>query len=95
MKCAPVARANGILQKLDRMNLYRIALQKTPFALPVKSAFRYTSGYGMRWGRMHNGTDFAASHGTPIYSTADGVVTFACRIEMLAVWADRHVVDAG
>lgn len=70
-------RANGILEKMDRMNLYRIALQKTPFALPVKSSFRYTSGFGPRWGRMHNGTDFAAGHGTPIYSTADGVVTHA------------------
>ena len=70
-------RANGILQKMDRMNLYRIALQKTPFALPVKSSFRFTSGFGPRWGRMHNGTDFAAAHGTPIYATADGVVTHA------------------
>ncbi|MCP3970500.1 MAG: peptidoglycan DD-metalloendopeptidase family protein [Rhodobacteraceae bacterium] len=70
-------RANGILQKMDRMNLYRIALQKTPFALPVKAAFRYTSGFGPRWGRMHNGTDFAAAYGTPIYSTADGVVIHA------------------
>ncbi len=70
-------RAIGILEKMDRMNLYRIALQKTPFALPVKSSFRYTSGFGPRWGRMHNGTDFAAGHGTPIYSTADGVVTHA------------------
>ncbi len=70
-------RANSILQQLDKMNLYRIALQKTPFALPVKSSFRFTSGFGMRWGRMHNGTDFASSHGTPIYSTADGVVIHA------------------
>ncbi|KPU84187.1 peptidase M23 [Marinosulfonomonas sp. PRT-SC04] len=70
-------RANGILNDLDRLNLYRIAAQKAPFALPIKSAFRYTSGYGMRWGRMHKGTDFAASHGTPIYSTADGVVSSA------------------
>ncbi len=73
-------RANGILEKLDRMNLYRIAAQKTPFALPVKSAFRFTSGFGPRWGRMHEGTDFAAAHGTPIYATADGVVTYAGRM---------------
>ncbi|MGB5559291.1 MAG: M23 family metallopeptidase [Paracoccaceae bacterium] len=70
-------RANGILERMDRMNLYRIAAQKAPFALPLKSAFRYTSGFGQRWGRMHEGTDFAAGYGTPIYATADGVVTHA------------------
>lgn len=70
-------RANEILQGLDKLNLYRIAAQKAPFAVPVKSAFRFTSGFGPRWGRMHNGTDFAASYGTPIYSTADGVVVHA------------------
>lgn len=70
-------RANTILQGLDRLNLYRIAAQKAPFALPVKSAFRYTSPYGPRWGRMHNGSDFAAAYGTPVYATADGVVIHA------------------
>ena len=70
-------RANRILGELDRLNLYRIAAQKAPFALPLKGNFRYTSGFGMRWGRMHKGTDFAAPHGTPIYATADGVVTHA------------------
>lgn len=70
-------RANRILNQMDRLNLYRIAAQKAPFAIPVKNAFRYTSGFGMRWGRMHSGTDFAAPHGTPIYATADGVVTHA------------------
>ena len=70
-------RANGILKDMDSLNLYRIAAQKAPFASPVKSAFRFTSGFGRRWGRMHNGTDFAASHGTPIYATADGVVVHA------------------
>ncbi len=70
-------RANSLLNQMDRLNLYRIAAQKAPFAVPVKSAFRYTSGFGMRWGRMHNGSDFAAPHGTPIYSTADGVITHA------------------
>ena len=70
-------RANNILSELDKLNLYRIAAQKAPFAMPVRGAYRRTSGFGPRWGRMHRGTDFAAAHGSPIYSTADGVVTFA------------------
>lgn len=76
-------RANAILQGLDRMNLYRLAAVKSPFAIPVKNSFRFTSGFGYRndpkgaGTRMHNGTDFAASHGTPIYATADGTVTYA------------------
>ncbi|MCP5038959.1 MAG: peptidoglycan DD-metalloendopeptidase family protein [Rhodobacteraceae bacterium] len=70
-------RANAILNQLDRMNLYRIAAQKIPFGNPVRAAYRFTSGYGMRWGRLHKGADFAAPVGTPIYATADGVVTRA------------------
>lgn len=70
-------RANRILSEMDALNLYRIAAQKAPFASPLKSAFRYTSGFGRRWGRMHKGTDFAAPHGTDIFSTADGVVVHA------------------
>ncbi len=70
-------RANAILEGLDRMNMYRIAVEKTPLALPLKTSFRYTSGFGRRWGRMHEGVDFAGSMGSPIYVTADGVVTNA------------------
>ncbi len=70
-------RANSILNQMDRLNLYRIAAQKAPFATPLKDPFRFTSGFGYRWGRLHAGTDFAAPHGTPIYSTADGVVVHA------------------
>jgi murein DD-endopeptidase MepM/ murein hydrolase activator NlpD len=67
-------RANSILDQMDRINLYRIAAERAPFALPVQDAFRYTSGFGTRWGRLHAGVDFAAPVGTPIYATADGVV---------------------
>jgi murein DD-endopeptidase MepM/ murein hydrolase activator NlpD len=70
-------RANRILGDMDKLNLYRIAAQKAPFATPLKDPFRFTSGFGYRWGRLHAGTDFAAPHGTPIYATADGVVTHA------------------
>jgi len=71
------ARANGILNRMDRINLYRIAAERAPFDIPVKSNYRFTSGFGQRWGRLHAGTDFAGPIGTPIYATADGVVTFA------------------
>lgn len=76
-------RANNILKELDRINLFRIAADKTPVAMPVKSAFRFTSGFGYRRDpkgagtRMHAGVDFAGSTGTPLYATADGVVTHA------------------
>ncbi|PIE09928.1 MAG: peptidase M23 [Rhodobacterales bacterium] len=70
-------RANDILDQMDRINLYRIAAERAPFDIPVKSGYRMTSGFGPRWGRMHNGLDFAAPIGTPIYAPADGVVTFA------------------
>jgi len=70
-------RANEILGAMDRINLYRIAAEKAPFDHPVKNSFRFTSGFGPRWGRMHNGADFAGPIGTPIYATADGVVTKA------------------
>ena len=70
-------RANGILTAMDRINLYRIAAEKVPFAMPVRSGYRYTSGFGQRWGRLHAGSDFAGPIGTPVYATADGVVTHA------------------
>ncbi|EBA11658.1 M23 family metallopeptidase [Roseobacter sp. CCS2] len=70
-------RANAILTAMDRINLYRIAAEKAPFSIPVKANFRYTSGFGPRWGRLHAGTDFAAPIGTPIYATADGVISHA------------------
>jgi murein DD-endopeptidase MepM/ murein hydrolase activator NlpD len=76
-------RANAILQGLDRLNLYRLAAEKTPLAKPVQAAFRFTSGFGYRRDpkgagtRMHAGLDFAGAHGTPIHATGDGVVTHA------------------
>ena len=53
-----------------------------PSDKPVKTA-AFTSGYGVRsdpfrgGAAMHAGIDLAGPHGTPIYATADGLVTTA------------------
>ncbi len=76
-------KANELLSALDKVNMMRIAAERMPFVLPVKTSYRMTSGYGWRRhptsgsGRMHDGMDLAASSGTPLFATADGVVTFA------------------
>lgn len=60
-------------------------LAATPAIRPVsnKDLSRMASGFGYRIDpvykttKMHAGLDFAAPQGTPIYATADGVVTLA------------------
>ncbi len=60
-------------------------LAATPAIQPVsnKDLSRMASGFGYRIDpvykttKMHAGLDFAAPQGTPIYATADGVVTLA------------------
>ncbi|WP_298836344.1 M23 family metallopeptidase [uncultured Roseobacter sp.] len=80
---ADMIRANRLLTQMDQLNMYRIAAEKVPFALPVAQAFRFTSSYGFRRDpktggrRMHRGVDFAAPLGTDLLATADGVVTEA------------------
>jgi murein DD-endopeptidase MepM/ murein hydrolase activator NlpD len=51
------------------------ALPAGEWVIPLpEGSYHITSGYGMRWGRLHAGVDFAAATGTPIYAAAAGVV---------------------
>jgi len=72
-------RANQILGQLDMINMRRIAAEQLPFSEPVYQRTRFSSPFGMRNGRMHNGVDLAGPVGTPLYATADGVVTVSER----------------
>lgn len=76
-------RANRLLEQMKALNIYRIAAEGVPFTHPLKSDFRFTSGFGNRRDpktggrRMHNGIDLAGPSGTDIFAPADGVVTYA------------------
>lgn len=78
-------RFDKLMLNIDRMNLMRVAVEKLPVAMPLRDAFRFTSPFGNRHDpkgrgvRMHAGVDMAGPRGTPIYSTADGVVVAAER----------------
>lgn len=47
-------------------------LQRPLFAMPTRGLF--TSGFGYRWGALHDGVDLAGPIGTPIYAASDGIV---------------------
>jgi murein DD-endopeptidase MepM/ murein hydrolase activator NlpD len=51
-----------------------------------------TSGFGQRWGRMHEGIDIAVPSGTPVYAAAAGTVIHA---GWLGGYGNLVVVDHG
>jgi murein DD-endopeptidase MepM/ murein hydrolase activator NlpD len=70
---------NGRTDWLDPRGMVQSQRQS---GAPVANA-RMSSGYGMRfhpilgYGRMHQGVDYAAPHGSPIYAVSDGVISIA------------------
>jgi murein DD-endopeptidase MepM/ murein hydrolase activator NlpD len=51
-----------------------------------------TSGYGWRWGRMHEGVDIAAPSGAPVAAAASGTVIYAA---WMSGYGNLVVVDHG
>ena len=43
----------------------------------IYGGYQLTSGFGMRWGSMHPGQDFAVPVGTPVKAMSSGTVIFA------------------
>ena len=60
------------------------------FVWPVHGVL--TSGFGWRWGRMHEGIDLAVSNGTPVVSSAAGTVIVA---GWMGGYGNLVVVDHG
>lgn len=75
-------RVAALMTDLERVSLMRVAIDHLPVGMPTVGA-RITSPFGGRsdpFNRskaFHSGLDMAAPTGTPIYSTAEGVVTFS------------------
>jgi murein DD-endopeptidase MepM/ murein hydrolase activator NlpD len=78
-----VKRANRILDSLRKMNDYRLAEERIPLGLPLKTRFRYSSPFGWRKNPFngkpdfHPGQDLAGAYGSPIYATGGGIVIHA------------------
>jgi murein DD-endopeptidase MepM/ murein hydrolase activator NlpD len=64
-RTGPVVRDPGPIGKVSGAGLI----------WPVRGSV--SSGFGMRWGRMHEGIDISAGSGTPIRAAKAGTVTFA------------------
>lgn len=71
----------------------------TPFQLPIESYLEITSLYGARrsynggpYNSYHEGTDFSAYGGTPVYASAAGTVVLA---ERLYVRGGAVIIDHG
>jgi murein DD-endopeptidase MepM/ murein hydrolase activator NlpD len=69
-----VAKKQALAAALKKAEADRQAREK--WLMPIKGA-AFTSGFGWRWGRMHEGNDFGTPVGTRIGSMSTGTVTFA------------------
>ena len=63
--------ARGVAYAAERAQR-EARLQQPLFVMPARALF--TSGFGYRWGALHDGIDLAGPVGTPIYAASDGFV---------------------
>ncbi|HHU67699.1 M23 family metallopeptidase [Corynebacterium sp.] len=69
------AATGAVTQAAQAVQVTQIAEAIAPAPSVVRpTTGTFTSGYGPRWGTMHNGIDIANSIGTPIYAVMAGTV---------------------
>lgn len=72
-----------LMSRMEHLNGIKAALQRMPLAVPIRSEFEYNSGFGTRSDPLnhrtgiHEGVDFGAPIGTPVYASGSGIVTKA------------------
>jgi murein DD-endopeptidase MepM/ murein hydrolase activator NlpD len=64
-------QARGVAYAAERAEREAL-LQRPLFVLPTHGIF--TSGFGFRWGALHDGVDLAGPIGTSIYAVSDAIV---------------------
>jgi murein DD-endopeptidase MepM/ murein hydrolase activator NlpD len=69
-----VAKKKALATALKKAETERTNREK--WLLPIKGA-TFTSGFGWRWGKMHEGNDFGTPVGTRLGSMSTGTVIFA------------------
>lgn len=72
---ARVAAAAKAKAKAEAAAREKAQREGKKWVMPIEGA-TFTSGYGMRWGRMHWGNDFGTAVGTPLHAMSRGTVVF-------------------
>ncbi|MBC7908308.1 MAG: peptidoglycan DD-metalloendopeptidase family protein [Rhodospirillaceae bacterium] len=73
----------ALIERMQHWNGMKAAMQRLPLAIPIHGEFELNSGFGTRSdplnhrSAIHEGLDFGAPIGTPVYATGEGVVTYA------------------
>ena len=65
---------NNKIVEDDIPRIIAIGIKEKPAYLTPVENYEFTSSYGPRWGRAHEGVDLAVPTGTVVASAADGVV---------------------
>lgn len=72
---SPPIRIAAVAPVLPPIQFDRPGMAATAYVMPAQGVL--SSGYGIRWGRLHQGIDIAGPIGTPVVAAASGVVEFA------------------